>query len=165
MVYFFWSVELLLVVKNPGHVLEHKPVKKAAVSLLSRTTQWLRRKSQMFYLRKTEQLRTRQARFRRLIVFSRNPFKENTAHLKFNPKSKALLCAKPLKIVRILSMCTQNCDRAQYIIRVEELNLRTEKKICPPWLRFDCRCLRAADCLYTNFDSFHIHYGKCKYRF
>ena len=38
-------------------------------------------------------------------------------------------------------MCTHNCARAPYIIRVEELNLRTEK-ICPPWLRFDCRCLR-----------------------
>ena len=104
-------------------------MKKAAVSLLSRTTLWLRRTSQMLYLHKTEQLRTRQARFRRLIVLNRNPLKENTAHLKFNRKSKALLCAKPFKIVRILSMCTQNCDRAQYIIRVEELNLRTEKNM------------------------------------
>ena len=56
--YFSLSVPLLIVVKNLGHVLEHKSVKKAAFSLHSRTTPWLRRTSQRLHLRKTEQLRT-----------------------------------------------------------------------------------------------------------
>ena len=84
--YFSLSEQLLIVVKNLGHVLKHYPVKKASFSLYSRTSSWLRRTSQMLHLRKTEQLRTRLARFRRLIVFNRNPLRENTAHLKFNRK-------------------------------------------------------------------------------
>ena len=70
-VLFSLSVELLIVVKNLGHVLGHTPVKKAAFSLHSRTTPWLRRTSQMLHLRKTERLYTSPARFRRLIVFER----------------------------------------------------------------------------------------------
>ena len=36
--YFSLSEQLLIVVKNLGHVLEHYPVKKAAFSLYSRTS-------------------------------------------------------------------------------------------------------------------------------
>ena len=140
MSYFSLSVQLLIIVKNLGFVLEHKLVKKAAFSLHSRTTTWLKRTSLMLHLRKTEQLRTRNARFQRLVVFNRIPLKENTTGYG-DETSKALLCAKPFKIVCI-SMCTQNCAKSPYIIRVEELNLRTEK-ICPSWLIFDCGYLRS----------------------
>ena len=89
-------------------------MKKAAFSLHSRTTPWLRCKSHMLHLHKPEQLRTRYARFRRLIVFDRNSLKENTAHLNVpgndDETSKALLCAKPFKIVRSLIISFFPCE-------------------------------------------------------
>ena len=86
-------------------------MKKVAFSLHSRTTPWLRRTSQMLHLRKTEQIRTRLARFRRLIVFNRNPFKENTVRPTWAQRisslignddetSKALLFGKVIRVQR-----------------------------------------------------------------
>ena len=54
-------------------------------------------------------------------------------------------------------MCTQICAGSPYIIRVEELNLRTEKYVHPGSDSI-ADVQGADDCVYTNFDSFLMHY-------